>query len=416
MSTDARYFRAARDWLKPAERPHVLQTRTERGCPDDCGLCPDHEQHSCVAIVEVNEACNLSCPVCFADSSPARASHRSLATIERMLDTLVASEGEPDVVQVSGGEPTIHPRILDVLRLARSKPIRHLMLNTNGVRLANDPAFVDALREFTPGFEVYLQFDALDGAAVRAIRGVDLSAAHRRALDHLQSAAIPVTLVVTVKGGVNDADPWRIVDHALDYACVRGVAFQPVQDAGGNVGFDARRHRVMLSDIRRRLIEGSQLLGEDDLVPLPCNPEYICVGYFLRDGRALTPVTALLPRQEFVGTVPSGIAFERDAAVRARLVELLSLSSGEGNLDERMESLLCCLPQFPVPRDIGHEHVFRVTIVQFLDRFNFCIAGVKRSCIHIVHPDGRIIPFDTYNLFYREPAPPQPLPVAITAR
>jgi uncharacterized radical SAM superfamily Fe-S cluster-containing enzyme len=107
ISDDLSYWKAQKDWLKPGDRPLGVQTRTDHGCPYDCGLCPDHEQHSCLAIIEVNEACNLSCPVCFADSSVKREAHRPLAEIERMLDILVASEGEPDLVQISGGEPTI---------------------------------------------------------------------------------------------------------------------------------------------------------------------------------------------------------------------------------------------------------------------------------------------------------------------
>ena len=76
-----------------------------------------------------------------------------------MLDALVKSEGEPDLVQFSGGEPTLHPQILEIIGAAKSRPIRHIMLNTNGIRIAQEPDFVKALAAFKPGFEVYLQFD-----------------------------------------------------------------------------------------------------------------------------------------------------------------------------------------------------------------------------------------------------------------
>ncbi len=124
VSDDPVYWRRTLEYLKPGDRPVGALHPTERGCPWDCGLCPDHEQHSCLAIVEINEACNLACPVCFADSSPKRNSHRSLAEVEFMFDALVASEGEPDLVQISGGEPTIHPQILEILAAARRRPIK----------------------------------------------------------------------------------------------------------------------------------------------------------------------------------------------------------------------------------------------------------------------------------------------------
>src|SRR6478609_3326894 len=136
VSTDAAYFKSCKDFIKPGDLPLVFQTRTEEGCPYDCGLCPDHEQHSCLALIDVNEACNLSCAVCFADSSTAKTYHRPLAEIEKIMDALVASEGEPDLLQLSGGEPTIHPQILEIIAAAKRRPIRHVMLNTNGIRIA----------------------------------------------------------------------------------------------------------------------------------------------------------------------------------------------------------------------------------------------------------------------------------------
>ena len=174
IADDLSYWKSQRDWVKPGDRPLSVQSRTEHGCPYDCGLCPDHEQHSCLAILEINETCNLSCPVCFADASVKRDGHRPLAEIERMLDALVASEGEPDLVQLSGGEPTLHPRFFEILAAARARPIRHLMLNTNGLRIAREPGFAERLAEFMPGFEVYLQFDSLEREALLDLRGADL--------------------------------------------------------------------------------------------------------------------------------------------------------------------------------------------------------------------------------------------------
>src|SRR3954449_12944016 len=145
ISDDLDYWRAQKLWLKPGDRPLTTQTRTEAGCPFDCGLCPDHEQHSCLAIVEINQACNLACPVCFANATDIHGSHRPLDEIERMLDALVESEGEPDLVQLSGGEPTIHPEFFAILDAVKRRPVRHVMINTNGVRIAPDAGFVQRL-------------------------------------------------------------------------------------------------------------------------------------------------------------------------------------------------------------------------------------------------------------------------------
>src|SRR3954451_4478250 len=222
VSTDAAYYRRCHDYLKPPDKPKVLHSRTEYGCPYDCGLCPDHEQHSCLALVEITDQCNLTCPVCYSDSSPRRPTHRSLEQVEFMLDRLVRNEGEPDVVQISGGEPTIHPEFFAVLDLAKRKPIKHLMLNTNGLRIAQDADFARRLATYMPGFEVYLQFDSLRPGPLKALRGVDLTDVRRKALDRLNELNLSTTLVVTLKKGLNDGEIGEIIDFALKQPCVRG--------------------------------------------------------------------------------------------------------------------------------------------------------------------------------------------------
>lgn len=403
ISSDAAYWKACLDWLKPGDRPQTAQTRIDLGCPYDCGLCPDHEQHSCLAIIEVNDHCNLTCPVCFANSAPSRDGTKTLAEVEAMLDALVASEGEPDLVQISGGEPTLHPQILEILRLAKSKPIRHLMLNTNGIRLARDKAFVAELAGLKPGFEVYLQFDSLKPAALHTLRGADLTRIRQQALENLATHDISTTLVVTVKKGVNDGEVAAIVNHALTWPNVRGVTFQPIQDAGRNEGFSPG-DRVLLSDIRRAIIEGGTPFTAADMIPLPCNPESICIGYGLRKGAQVAPITGMIPREVLVDAMPNTVTFERYPELKRRLFDFFSLSSTPANAGARLEALLCCLPNVQVPEAVGYADLFRVVISEFLDPHNFCLSRVKRSCVHFVTTAGSIVPFDTYNLFYRDEA------------
>ena len=401
ISTEASYWKRCRDFLKPGDVPLKFHTQIDKGCPYDCGLCPDHEQHSCLALIEVNEHCNLTCPTCFASSSPAKAGQRPLAQIEAMLDLLVESEGQPDLLQLSGGEPTLHPQILEIIRAARSRPIRHVMLNTNGIRIANDPDFVAALAEMKRAFEVYLQFDALSEQALQTIRGADLRRVRERALDALDAAGISTTLVCVVRKGVNDGEIGDVLRYAQERPCVRGVTFQPVQDAGRNDGFDPQRDRIVLSEIRRAIVAQWGVFGDDDMIPLPCNPDAISIGYGMRVGGEVMPLTHLFPQDVLVQTAPNSVTFEGRPEMRKLLIELLSLSCAGQQSANVLREVLCCLPLVEVPSQIGYDRIFRVTVVSFLDRFNFCLAGVKRSCIHFVTDDGRVIPFDTYNMFHR---------------
>ncbi|HEY2179627.1 MAG TPA: radical SAM protein, partial [Caulobacteraceae bacterium] len=184
------------------------------------------------------------------------------------------------------------------------------------------------------------------------------------------------------------------------WRCVRGVTFQPIQDAGRNEAFDAKAHRIVLTEVRRRIAEAG-VFAPADLIPLPCNPDQICIGYGLRDGEKVAPVTALLPREMFVAAAPNTVTFEAYPELRRKVFDLLSLSTAQADASDKLAALLCCLPQAVVPESLAYENTFRVVISQFLDRFNFDLGTVKRSCVHFVEPDGAIIPFDTYNTFYR---------------
>jgi len=404
IADDADFYRRARElFLKPSDRPLRTQTPTRFGCPYDCGLCPDHEQHSCVTLIEICDHCNLECPVCYASSGPARQRFQPLERIESMLDAIVASEGEPDVVQISGGEPTLHPRFFEVLDAARARPIRHLMLNTNGLRIAADAAFAERLARYAPGFEVYLQFDSLEAGPLVALRGRDLRDVRLRALERLNALGLSTTLVVTLRRGLNDGEIGRIVDFALEQPCVRGVTFQPVQEAGRCAEPDGAGRRLTLSEVRRRLTEQTDVFRPEDVLPVPCHPDCIAMAYALKtEGRPL-PLTGLLDPEVLIEAGGNTITYERDERLRERLFAALSTGHSPASGAASLRDLLCCLPDVGGLPDVGYERLFRVVLMRFMDAHDFDLRSIKKSCVHIVHPvDDRILPLETYNLFYRD--------------
>jgi len=319
-----------------------------------------------------------------------------------MLDAVVANEGEPQIIQLSGGEPTVHPEFFEIMNLVKSKPIKHLMINTNGVRLARDRNFADRLSKYKPGIEVYLQFDSLEAEALKALRGGDLRDVRSQALAHLNEFNISTTLVVTLKKGLNDGEIGKIIEYALAQKCVRGVTFQPIQAAGRVENFDPRRDRYTLTEVRRSILEQSPYFKPEDIIPVPCHPDCLAMGYALKLNGKVIPLTGLIHPDALVKIMPNSVLYEQNEELKRHIFELFSTSHSPESSAHSLKQLLCCLPMIPVPAGISYENVFRVMIVQFLDPYNFDVRSVKRSCIHIVHPDGRIIPFDTFNMFYRE--------------
>jgi 7,8-dihydro-6-hydroxymethylpterin dimethyltransferase len=403
IADDVDYYRRCREvFIKKPEMPLVYNTPVKWGCPYDCGLCTDHEQHSCLSLIEVTDSCNLRCPVCYANSGPERLQHRSLALIEKMFDAVVHNEGHPDVVQISGGEPTLHPDFFAILELARARPIQHLMINTNGVRIAQDEDFVRRLADAAPSVEIYLQFDSFERDALLDLRGADLRGVRERALEHLNKYSISTTLVVTLRKGLNDGEIGKVIDFALTQPCVRGVTLQPIQDAGRLERFDPAKDRLTLTEVRRKILEQTNVFRAEDVIPVPCHPDSLAMAYALKiDGRVV-PLTSLIDAEVLINGARNTIVYESDTAIRDCLFKLFATNHSPESGATSLRDLLCCLPRVQAPDDLGYRNIFRVLIVQFLDAHAFDVRSVKKTCIHIVHPDGRLIPFDTYNLFYRD--------------
>ncbi|HVT39518.1 MAG TPA: radical SAM protein [Gemmatimonadaceae bacterium] len=404
VADDVDYYRRSREvFIKPPEMPNHFNTPIKWGCPYDCGLCPDHEQHSCLSLIEITDHCNLDCPICYASSGTHRQSYRSLAQVERMLDAVVRNEREPDVVQISGGEPTIHPDFFAILDAARARPIRHLMVNTNGIRIATEDGFAERLAEYGAGFELYLQFDSFERDALKSLRGADLRRVRERALEKLNTLNISTTLVVTLKKGVNDHEVGKILEYAAAQRAVRGVTFQPIQHAGRAEGFDPAINRLTLTEVRRRILEQTSMFRAEDVIPVPCHPDSLAMAYALKLDGKVAPLSGLVDPQILIEGGRNTILFEEDPAVQAGIFRLFATNHSPESSARSLHDLLCCLPKVDAPASFTYQNIFRVLIVQFIDAHAFDVRSVKKSCIHIVHPDdGRLIPFDTYNLFYRD--------------
>ncbi|MDR1360295.1 MAG: radical SAM protein, partial [Deltaproteobacteria bacterium] len=221
-------------WTRPrnAPGPAPFQTASAKGCPRDCGRCPKHRQHACTVLLEITRRCNLNCPVCFAASGRSAAPFTPLAEIKAQLDWIQTQTG-PVVLQISGGEPTLHPELADMVRHARAL-FPAVQLNTNGILLADDADLARRLSRAGLSW-VFLQFDGLRDSIYRALRGADLLALKKRALAACARAGLAVVLVPTVAAGVNDQDLGDILDFALAQApAVRGIHLQPITLSGRN--------------------------------------------------------------------------------------------------------------------------------------------------------------------------------------
>jgi hypothetical protein len=402
---DAVRYLEIRRFDKPGDEPLERQTEVVRGCPHDCGICPEHAQHTCLGIIEVNTACNLDCPICFADSGTGPQKHGyslTLAQVERMLDAFVRAEGEPESVQLSGGEPSIHPQILDMLAAARARGISLVMLNTNGIRLARDPRFAPALAEL--GVHVYMQFDGFDEATQLAIRGKALTEEKLRALDRCAEAGVSVSLAAALERGLNEHEIAPILRFGVEHPAVTGVFFQPVTHSGRFRADSNPLEKLTNSDV----IDGiaAQLpewFRADDFVPVPCcSPTCRSATFALYDGEDLVPLPRLVDVEQYLDYVTNRAV--PDLEVREALEGLWSAKAagGSGPVAERLDCVACATGMPPELREVAARG-FMIVIQDFQDPYTLDVQKLRKCCVSEIAPDGRLIPFCAYNsVGYRE--------------
>jgi uncharacterized radical SAM superfamily Fe-S cluster-containing enzyme len=402
---DAERYLESQRFDKPGVEPLERQTEALRGCPHDCGICPEHRQHTCLGIIEVNTACNLDCPICFADSGTGPQEHGyslTLEQVESMLDVFVRAEGEPESVQLSGGEPSIHPQILEMLTAARARGIPLVMLNTNGIRLARDPRFAPALAEI--GVHVYLQFDGFDEATQVAIRGKPLTEEKLRALDRCAQAGVSVSLAAAIERDLNEHEVGFILRFGVEHPAVTGVFFQPVTHSGR---FRADSHpldKLTNSDVIEAICEQlPEWFHGDDFVPVPCcSPTCRSATFALYDGEDLVPLPRLVDVEHYLDYVTNRAV--PDLEVRAALEGLWSAKAAGGSepVAQRLDCIACATGMPPELREVAARG-FMVVIQDFQDPYTLDVQKLRKCCVSEIAPDGRLIPFCAYNsVGYRE--------------
>jgi hypothetical protein len=404
---DAQAYTTSTRFNKPGTIPLQFSTGIARGCPHDCGLCPDHQQHACLGIIEVNSACNMTCPLCFADAGSGF--NLTLEEVEGMLDHFVATEGNPQVVQFSGGEPSIHPQIIPMMWAAKRRGIPHVMLNTNGKRIAYDDAFLADLAELRPA--IYFQFDGFDAETYRLIRGEPgILPEKLRALDRLAEAGCAVILVPAIERGVNEQEVGRIVKFGLEHPAVKGINFQPALHAGRHSPHNPLE-RMTNPDILK-LVEAQTegLFRVSDFVPVPCCfPTCNSVTYAYIDGETVTPLPRLLNVDDYLDYISNRIIPDLGAEIRTALEGLWSSSVVPGSEKMVQEFALSCaacgLPDGGLDLQRLSRFVFMIMLQDFMDPWTFNQKNVMKCCKEFLLPDGKQIPFCAYNsVGYREQA------------
>jgi 7,8-dihydro-6-hydroxymethylpterin dimethyltransferase len=421
ISGDADWFLRSLTYVKEGSVPLEHSTKVDRGCPDDCGLCPDHEQHSCLPIIEITNHCNLECPICIVQNK-----HNYEMSLEEMgsiLDGLVRKEGTLETINLSGGEPTMHPRFFELLELAcAKKEIARVSISTNGLRCATDPHFCEELAKRK--VYVSLQLDALSNPALRVLRGGgDHRGARQKALDNLERAGVRTTIVSTVAKGVNDHLIGECVELLYEKDFILSLTFQPAAYTGyGGAHFAPHdpMNVVTIPDVVRAAEEQTKgKLAKSDFLPLPCShPSCFALTYLLRTDDGFVPFPRFLDLEKYLdilanrGTIRPDERFED--TIRSTIDEMWTSAGQVPDAAKILASLRRAIfLMYPEDRalelterlHIGESLVKTIFIHAFMDVHTFEVDRIKKCCTHYALPDGRLMPGCAYNNLYRDRDP-----------
>ena len=383
-------------WTRPKtpaypDRPF---TKVERGCPFDCGLCPEHKQLSCCVLLEVTQRCDLQCPICFADAAHHPTPDPTLGEIDACFTRLL-SAGGPFNIQLSGGEPCLRNDLPEIIRLGRSHAFTFFQLNTNGLRIARDRAYLAALKE--AGLStVFLQFDGTRDRIYQTMRGCSLLDDKMAVIENCAEQDTGVVLVPTLVPGINTDDIGNIIRLALDHMpIVRGVHFQPISYFGRYPESPTDETRITIPEIIRAIEAQTNGLIQSETFCPPGGENALCSfhgNYVLMADSSLLPLTRRETESCCCQPIPAA-----EGAARSRQFVATHWSSPMPISDLPVISGPS-LGEWDTFLERKRTYTFCLSGMAFQDAWTLDLDRLRECYIHNASTDGRLVPFCAYNL------------------
>lgn len=375
-------------------KPLKLAVQEKDNCPQICGLCPDHAQHTCLVVMEITNGCNLKCPVCFASANEKYKFNPSMEVIKGMYQTMLEYVNHPICIQISGGEPTIRDDLPDIVRMGKQMGIDHIEVNTNGMRLAEDKGFLQKMKD--AGVDsLYFSFDGLHGDIYKQTCGRDILEQKLKCIENCEKVGMGVTLVCVVSPNINLDRVGEVINFAKSKVpTVKGVHFQPISYFGRFPITPKDHDRVTIPDLLKAIEE--QTNGElrvDNFIPTSCANVHCdakSMSVVMEDG-SLFPLTsrALGPPKE---TATVANKTRKEISDLWRFIEDSLKVEGEGEGVNEWGDFV----------DRAKTNYLTVSTMAFQDAWTSETERFCNCCIHTVTPDGKLIPFCLFNINSQE--------------
>jgi 7,8-dihydro-6-hydroxymethylpterin dimethyltransferase len=405
LSDDAGWYQRTRAIPTRKAPPKRAPKKIEAGCPFDCGACESHEQKVRLPVVTITSACNLDCPICYVHNKNEGAYHMSVEDFRRILDHLREDhDGDIDLVNFTGGEPTLHPHFLELLEMARDAGVHRVSICTNGIKLAKDEALVARLKEL--GARIALSFDTFEMEADFALQGAHLVELKLQVMDLLEKHDVDTTLIPVMTRGLNDGEIGKIIRYALGKRNVRHLEVHTITYTGQGGTTFPREGRISMHEVLRRIEETTGgMLAPDDFVPSPCaHPLCYQIAYLLMDpaGGPPVPFTRLLDRETIRECLTDHLYLEPTPKVERAMQDAIDRLWSEGT--EEGERVIAVIKG--LLRDVSlrawEKASKAIYVHSHMDEETFDTERIAKCCDSNCYPDGSTIPVCSYNILYRE--------------
>jgi uncharacterized radical SAM superfamily Fe-S cluster-containing enzyme len=385
---------------------------SKRGCPHDCGPCQWHTGGLHLPVFSITNDCNLDCPICFTYNRPDMKYYKSVEETHKIIGHILERSGGVQLINLTGGEPTLHPQLFEIIEACRQEGIGRITMNSNGIKIASDRSFAERIK--AAGVQVVLSLDTLDAEKSRIIHGKDISKAKRKCLEALEALEIPTTLLPVCIKGVNEMDVVEIVRSYLHKPFVRSITIQNMTYTGENGSrFEPREH-ITLDEVEALLAHPGHI-ARSDFFPLSAyHPLCYSAAYYIMDGETMVPLAELFESEQLAELTAEAYFIDPhqdfSVAFRDGINRLWAAGADQARLNLLRDFLTELYPKGKplTPRqrqEVLERRVKMILIHPHMDRDNFDIDRVS-SCGDLVPEEtGRMVPACAYNLLYRQQDP-----------
>ncbi|NTW71402.1 MAG: radical SAM protein [Eubacteriaceae bacterium] len=393
-------------------KPFHANTKVDKGCPYDCGLCENHKQQACCVLIELTDKCNQHCPFCFANAKKINdRMHQENDCIENTDPTLEEIKGiyeflleqspdRPFNIQLSGGEPTLREDLPQIISLGRKLGFPYIQINTNGRILAEDSNYVKMLKEAGLS-SVFLQFDGTNDEIYLKTRGENLLDIKKKAIANCAKQELGVVLVVTVVPNINVDNLGKIIQYVMDNTpYIRGVHFQPVSYFGRFPKEPDDEDRITIPQLIQGIVEGTNgKISSGDFIPL-LTGHAMCSfhgNFVVMEDGSLASISAdpkdacCSNKEKAIVNARNFIAKKWSFSKRHNDRIEISPMTRDNNFDE-----------WDLFVNRINNHGFSVTAMAFQDKWNLDLERLQKCRVHIATKDKKLIPFCAYNSLIRK--------------